>query len=261
MSMNAVFVQVEPQALAKIQATPELAESLFFSHQGSIRGSIQGSIPGSIHASTVPAQFAQPNEALQERVRAAGPQIIAQVLAGLDPATRQQLEARLGHSAEAFASGAGGDDLLKMLQQRGQRAADRANLAANLDGAERLSLDKEWHGVHYMLCGQTEPGKSLLSQAVMGGADLGDDDEGFSGYGPARAFTVKQVAEIGAALSGPAVETEAAARFDAARMTKLGIYPGFEPSDRDPLLDALRRLREFYADAASKGNGIVTCLV
>lgn len=245
MSMNAVFVQVEPEALARILANPDLAEPLFFSHHGSI------------HGSAVPAQFAQPNEALQERVRAAGPQMIAQVLAGLDPATRQRLEAKLGHSAEAFASGAGGDDLLKMLQQRGQRAADRESLGAD----ERLSLDKDWHGVHYMLCGQTEPGKSLLSQAVMGGADLGDDEEGFSGYGPARAFTVKQVAEIGAALNGPTVETEAAARFDAARMNRLDIYPGFEPSDRDALMDALRRLREFYADAASKGNGIVTCLV
>lgn len=239
MSMNAVFVQVEPEALAKILANPDLAEPLF--HEGP----------------AIPPQFAKLSGVLEQRMRAAGPQMMATVLSSMDPRVRQRLEERLGHSTESLAAGAGANELIKLMQDRARRATERPNLGSG----EPLNLDKDWHGVHYMLCGQTEPGRSLLSQAVMGGVDLGDDDEGFSGYGPARAFTVKQVAEISRALSNPALEAEAAARFDAQRMTKLDIYPGFEPSDRDALLDALRRLREFYADAAGKGNGIVTCLV
>ena len=123
-----------------------------------------------------------------------------------------------------------------------------------------LSLEKAWHGVHYVLCGEIEPGESLLSQAVLGGVELGDD-EGFSGYGPPRYFTAAQVAELGQALSRPELEAEAAARFDAERMSQLGIYPGWQPSHAEWVMDGLRRLRDFYSDAAKKRQAIVTCLV
>ncbi len=146
----------------------------------------------------------------------------------------------------------------------------RQVLAGGLGGARSsrtaprravLSLDKAWHGVHYILCGQSEPGASLLSGPVLGGTILGDDDEGFSGYGPPRFFTAAQVAELAAALNRPEIESEAASRFDAERMSGLEIYPGWRPSDSEWLMDEFRRLRDFYADAAAKGNAIVTCLV
>ncbi|MGB6412728.1 MAG: YfbM family protein, partial [Candidatus Cybelea sp.] len=124
-----------------------------------------------------------------------------------------------------------------------------------------LSLDKAWHGVHYLLCGESEPGPTLLSQAVLGGSALGDDDEGFSGYGPARYFTAERVAQLAAQLSAPELEAEAVGRFDAGRMEELGIYPGWKASDADWVMDGFRRLRDFYAEAARKGNAIVTCLV
>ncbi len=90
---------------------------------------------------------------------------------------------------------------------------------------------------------------------------LGDDDEGFSGYGPPRFFDAAQVAELAEALGRPELESEAAARFDPQRMCELGIYPGWQPSDSEWVLDGLRRLRAFYADAAGKRRAIVTCLV
>jgi hypothetical protein len=108
---------------------------------------------------------------------------------------------------------------------------------------------------------EVELGSGLLSQVVMGGAALGDDDEGFSGYGPARYFTAAQVAEIGQALSRPELETEAAARFDAGRMSELKIYPGWRASDAEWVTGAFRQLRDFYSDAARQGRAIVTCLV
>ena len=99
-----------------------------------------------------------------------------------------------------------------------------------------------------------------MSQAVQGGVELGDD-EGFSGYGPARYFTAAQVAEVSQALSRPDLESQAAARFDAARMSQLKIYPGWRPSDAEWVIDGFRRLRDFYSDAAGKGRAMVTCLV
>jgi hypothetical protein len=44
-------------------------------------------------------------------------------------------------------------------------------------------------------------------------------------------------------------------------MTKLSIYPGWKSSDAGAVMDAFRRLRNFYMDAASKQRAIVTCLV
>jgi hypothetical protein len=44
-------------------------------------------------------------------------------------------------------------------------------------------------------------------------------------------------------------------------MSQLEIYPGWRTSEAEGVMDALRRLRDFYADAASKGRAIVTCLV
>ena len=238
MSMNAVFVQVDRETLQRIEADPSLAETLFLDRP------------------TIPPQFANMSDALQQKMRAMGPQMMAKALESMEPRVREQLEKKLGFSVESLAKGEGAEQLMSLMQERAQRAMNR-----QIAAGAKLSLDKEWHGVHYLLCGELEPGKSLLSKAVMGGTDLGDDDEGFSGYGPARFFSAKEVAQISAALNGSEVEAQAAARFDAPRMTKLGIYPGFTPSDTETLMDALRRLRAFYAEAAANGMAIVTCLV
>jgi hypothetical protein len=115
--------------------------------------------------------------------------------------------------------------------------------------------------VHFVLCGSADAGSTPLSQAVLGGVALGDDDEGFSGYGPARYFTSAAVAELSRAMSGPEIESAAAARFDAERMSQLGIYPGWRASDVGEVIAAVRRLRDFYSDATEKRRAIVSCLV
>jgi hypothetical protein len=130
------------------------------------------------------------------------------------------------------------------------------------DGAhEKLDLEKAWHGLHYLLTGTVdlEPGESAAGKAVLGGAGIGED---FSGYGPARCFTAAEVGELAAALTD-LHEDEVMERFDPEQMAALSIYPfGWdEPDDREWLLESLRDLRRFYADAAVNGHAIVTCLV
>jgi hypothetical protein len=239
--MTATFIEVEAAELAKIEADPSLAEGLFQSG----------------HA--MPMVFGELAKTMQDRVRAAGPQMFAAALSNLDPRIKKQLEERLGHSTEAFAAGGGGDALLKMMEERRARAVGISQMSKKAHPT--ISLEKEWHGVHFVLCGEIEPGQSLLSKAVLGGKALGEDDEGFSGYGPARCFTPQQVAELSSALSQAELETKAAARFDAERMNKLKIYPGWRSTDAEPVMAAFRSLRDFYADAAGRGHAIVTCLI
>jgi hypothetical protein len=241
MSMNATFVQVESLELARFQHDPSMAEVLFM-----------GDMP-------IPEVFTKLSNDVAERVRNTGPQMLVDSLARLDPALKARLAERLGKSPDEWARSLGGDDLLKILQERQSRLAEQRQSARKT--RPTLSLDKAWHGVHYLLCGEAEPGATLLSQAVLGGATIGPDDEGFSGYGPARYFTATQVAELAQALSQPGLESECAARFDPKRMSDLEIYPGWGAADAKWALDAFRRLRDFYADAAAGGRAIVTCLV
>jgi hypothetical protein len=240
MSMNAVFVQVEDAEIARFEADPDSVEALFSSQ-------------------TLPtAGLLNMAAAMRDRLRAAGPEALAARLASLPEPLRQQLEASLGRTTAALAASQGGNDLVKLLQ-------DRLGKRAQPAGGKRevLSLEKAWHGVHFLLAGAAEPGKDLRSQAVMGGTELGDDPEGFSGYGPARYFRAAQVRELSEELRRSEVESEAAARFDPEKMSQLHIYPGWSEGeeDREWVMNAFHRLRDFYATAAANGRAIVTCLV
>jgi hypothetical protein len=241
MSMTAVFVQVDADELRKIEANPALAEALF--HSGP----------------AMPMVFGELSKKMEERVRASGPQLLAATLGNLDPRLREQLEARLGGTAQQFAAGQGGEALLKVMQERRERAMGVMQTASKQ--RPKLSLAKEWHGLHYLLCGEVESGESILSKAVLGGKILGDDDEGFSGYGPARFLEPREVVALHEALSQPDLESEARGRFDAAKMNKLQIYPGWRAEDVDELLTSFHNLREFYANATTGGKAIVTCLM
>lgn len=240
MSMNAMFVQVEDAEVARFEADPDSVEALFANQTLPTTGLLEMTAE------------------MQERLRAIGPQSMAATLSRLPDPLRQQIEASLGRTAAAMASGEGGDDILKLMQKH---LARRAEPAAGK--REVLSLEKAWHGVHYLLAGAAEPGPELLSQAVLGGVKLGDDPEGFSGYGPARYFRAAQVRALSEELRRPEVESEAAARFNPAKMSQLQIYPGWRAGDQDKewLMDAFRRFRAFYSSAAAQGRALITSLV
>jgi hypothetical protein len=206
--------------------------------------------------------------ALQARMRAVTPQMLATSMASMPPAVRERLAQSLknvGIDPDALARGEGGHDLAKLMAQRmqalgwhmqGQQPPSGGAAPAPGKGAS-ISLDKAWHGVHYLLCGNAEPGTDLKSQAVMGGTEVGDD----LGYGPARYFDVDEVAAIARELSRPNLEAEMMARWDRDKMVQLGIYPaGFEPDDDKWLMDAFRKLRQFYVDASAVKQAVVTCI-
>jgi hypothetical protein len=105
MSMNAIFVQVEDAEIARFEADPDSVETLFADQ-------------------TLPtAGLLNMRAAMQERVRAIGPQTIAATLSRLPEPLRQQIEASLGRTTAAMASGEGGDDILKLMEKQSARRA------------------------------------------------------------------------------------------------------------------------------------------
>jgi hypothetical protein len=253
MSMIAQFVQVTPEKLGKLLANPESINGLFHDPDDTFTGSLG-------------QQFQQGAGRLKEA--AAGGELAKQFAAALDvlgPGMKQMLEqhlSTLGMDVSGLQAGKGGESVLKLMQKRLGPLMPRQHVADEptaINGrARNLSLEKAWHGVHYLLCGQVEPSASLLGQAVFGGKEFGED----LGYGPARYFSIDQTANISRELARPALEREMKRRFDPARMSSLSIYPGgWDHSGYDWLIGEFQRLRDFYADAAGSRNGVVTCIL
>ena len=88
MSMNAEFVQVDAVELERMEKNPAWAESLFHNAP-----------------SMMPPSLASLSQVLQDRMRSSGPRLMADVLSQMNPEVRKQMEARLGITVEALASG------------------------------------------------------------------------------------------------------------------------------------------------------------
>jgi Domain of unknown function (DUF1877) len=253
MSMMGRFVRVSPDQLKDILDDPSGVEDLFAGEQ------VAKAMPKFMGA-------------LQGKLQRRTPQMLAARMATMPPELRDRLAQslkNLGIDPDALARGEGGDDLAKLMTQRLQALGMRspgqtpppgggAQPSGRGKAGASISIDKAWHGVHYLLCGKVEPGSDLASQAVMGGTEVGDD----LGYGPARYFDANKVAEIARELSRPNLEAEMLARFDPDKMASLGIYPGqfIASEDRQWLMDSFRTLRQFYVDASAANCAVVTCL-
>lgn len=244
MSMIARFVQVTPARLAQILKDPSSVADLFEESYEEAPKALNGF-----------------SDTFHGGAQGIDPQALAASLAAMDPVTRELAIRRLeGHgiSFGTIERDEGGDAPLGLLApgvsfHSQSDPSDETRLMAPV-----LALDKSWHGLHYLLCGEVEPGPTVLSQAVIGGLELGDD----YGYGPARHFSPSQVAAIARELNRPNLETEMKSRFNARRMSSLDIYPkGWSPADAAWLLNEFRRLRDFYDNANSRHCAVVTCIL
>ncbi len=168
----------------------------------------------------------------------------------MDPAVQEAVTKRLGATVESLRAGGGGEAIMNWMSTRRR---DRASLPGKSTG---LSIEKAWHGVHYLLCGEVEPGGALLSQAILGGAEIGED----LGYGHARYFIGSRFRDCERTQPAGAASGNAA-RFNPARMTQFGINPqGWKSSDLAWLVEEFRRVRDFYSDAKARNRAVFACL-
>jgi hypothetical protein len=124
--------------------------------------------------------------------------------------------------------------------------------------AHSVSLEKAWHGIHYLLTGDVWEGHGPLAFLLAGGEQLGDDEDS-----PIRWFTPDETSEIDRALSG--VSDEALwSRFDAEEMEQQHVYPGIWDEDEGDLkeeyLTYFRELKQLVAAAAQRGQGLVVTI-
>lgn len=132
---------------------------------------------------------------------------------------------------------------------------------------ERLHLDKAWDGLRFLLDAHTWNESQPLSDTVIGGTDLDEDEPLKYGYGPPRYLRAEEVADIAAALNG-VDRAGLLARCDPAALAAEGVYPqgwtGRESNEdraADWLGEAFARLVAFYRQAADRGLAVLLHLV
>ena len=157
MSMIARFVQVQPSLRQDLLEDPSSVESMFEDQP------VEGS----------GVQTAEVAERMRKLFATRGAAMVAGGLPGLDPKMREALNQRLeqlGVNMEALKAGQGGEALADLLMSRmgmmRKGTGAGAGRAPKVRGAA-ISLDKAWHGVHYLLCGSAVPDSTALGQAVM----------------------------------------------------------------------------------------------
>jgi hypothetical protein len=122
-----------------------------------------------------------------------------------------------------------------------------------------VSLEKAWHGLHYLLTGTADAGPVPLNFLLRGGEPIGEDQ----GYGPARLFRPAAVQALATSIGG-VTDGQLWSRFDPDRMTAEGIYPLIwdepEPDLRDEYLTYFRELQALIQTASRKDMGLVVLL-
>lgn len=134
-------------------------------------------------------------------------------------------------------------------------AYDFINSAGSADGESIVDLDKEWHAVHHLLTGSTEPADVPLSLILGNFEEVGADN----GYGPAWFVPPHALRAFSEALSS-LDEAELRKRYDPGAMVQEQVYIGEMYRDEGEeglgfLLERVDELRQFAARGVSAGMG------
>lgn len=123
-----------------------------------------------------------------------------------------------------------------------------------------LSLEKSWHGLHYLLTVSPWEGKPPLSFIVNGGQDISPD----LGYGPARLLSSQFVKELDEALAEITID-DLWQRFDPAKMFEEKIYPEIWDEPEQELKEEygwyFNDLRGFVRSASGSDDSILVVIV
>ena len=123
---------------------------------------------------------------------------------------------------------------------------------------EFYSLDKAWHGVHFLLNGDAWHGTGPRFNAVLGGTDIGED----MGYGPSRYLTSAEVKAVANELNKVTAD-ELKGKLDPKAFKKAEISPfhrACNSEDFDWLLDSVKELTNFFSSAAAQDHAVLISL-
>jgi hypothetical protein len=117
-----------------------------------------------------------------------------------------------------------------------------------------ISLEKAWHGLHFLLTGEPWGGDGPRAFLLCGGTEQGED----SGYGPARQFDAEEVQEIARELAGLTAD-ELWSGFDPEAMAEADLYGAdwegeAEEDLREEFLEYFEILKAFVAETAKQGQ-------
>jgi hypothetical protein len=119
--------------------------------------------------------------------------------------------------------------------------------------SQSVSLEKAWHGLHFLLTGSAMEGSWPLGFLLLGGEAVGDDDA-------PRRLSPDSVRELNSALSATS-DDEIWGRFDPDKMTTDGVYPNIwdEPEQelREEYLMYFHQLKQLIQLAAQKGDALL----
>lgn len=138
----------------------------------------------------------------------------------------------------------------------------RKGADAKLDEENMVCIDKAWHAIHFTLTGEAwevsedEP----ISQAVLGGEPVNDED---MGYGPMRLIPKELVSQIADALEEVG-EAAFQRKFNLEDMVEKQIYPVMDDENEEQFFEYVWELfvelKKFYKDAAEKNCNVLTFL-
>jgi len=147
---------------------------------------------------------------------------------------------------------------LRSIGYKGAKAGPQLAKASKPQPAKKeFSLNKDWHVLHYALNGTAEGGDGPLAFAVFGDKELRMDED--VDYGPPRYLSPAQVREVAAALQ-KIEPASLLSRLDYADAKRKQIYLDHTLRDLKEwgyLPEFFEDFRNFYADAAKLGNGMI----
>ena len=177
------------------------------------------------------------------------PPEIRSVIAQLPEHLREEMLAQMKASLASEGMG----EFFGEVAKKSADALERAGVDPKEIG-EALSIEKAWHGLHFVLAGTKWEATAPPGNVVAGGCEIGED----LGYGPARYLTVDEVRDASTALAAIDDE-EFRKRYNREALAEAEVYPGGwdDPSELDWLLDAVRDVRAYFKKAADLGHAMM----
>jgi hypothetical protein len=171
------------------------------------------------------------------------------------------------------------DEFRLRLQKAKSQALQDAIAKVNVDGLSReerfakinaaikesrdprqFNMEKDWHIIAYMLTGDAKIKEEHLPNNPLHNVIFGGLKTSVTtGYGPARYFDSKLVAESATALVG-ADRKVIAERYDPVAMKKVDTYAPREENEKKAMLNLVEEFTGFFQKAASVHEDVIAYL-